>query len=164
MVLVGGHDSWTHKSKMVLSAEPQRPSLHAGGQRGAGTREVSENICRVWEHPPFLPEPLPTMALTPQVVLLLPGAPLHTTAPKLGHSPDHVPATSLSKELQVLGSRRRHRGQGPSHSHSQWPVCAQKQGLALRQLSSAPAFQDRPQTGPGTETPVLSQLPRTGPR
>lgn len=41
-------------------------------------------------------------ALTLQVVLLLLRAPLYTAAPKLSHSPDHIPATSLSEELQVL--------------------------------------------------------------
>lgn len=49
---------------------------------------------------------LPSSRLTLQLVLLLLGAPLHAAAPELSHGPDHIPATGLAEEQQVLGKPR----------------------------------------------------------
>lgn len=46
--------------------------------------------------------PLCSLVLTFQVVPLLPGVPFYTAAPKLSYRADHIPATSLLEELQVL--------------------------------------------------------------
>lgn len=46
--------------------------------------------------------PLCSLVLTFQVVPLLLGVPFYTAAPKLSYRADHIPATSLLEELQVL--------------------------------------------------------------
>lgn len=51
--------------------------------------------------------PLRSLVLTFQVIHLVLGTPFYTAAPKLSHRTDHIPATSLSKELLVLESESR---------------------------------------------------------
>lgn len=60
---------------------------------------------------PMVSWPLRSLVLTFQVVQLVLGAPFYTAAPKLSHRTDHIPATFLLEELQVLESENRARGQ-----------------------------------------------------
>lgn len=56
---------------------------------------------------PMVCWPLRSRVLTFQVVHLVLGAPFYTAAPKLSHRTDHIPATILLEELQVLEGENR---------------------------------------------------------